>query len=100
MSGRPRRDAAWSGKELRAWLDASCHRQGVPVIIHDPSVIAQVVTLLGISVEGRARRMSGRRPTTAPKSVPADKPETPGVVDPGSLGGRIPIDRRSETRAA
>jgi hypothetical protein len=29
-----------------AWLRASCERQGVPLVIRDPGVIAHVLTLL------------------------------------------------------
>lgn len=42
-----RGDARVDRAELLTWLTASCGRQGVPVVISDPGVIAQAATLLG-----------------------------------------------------
>ncbi|SHY54064.1 Uncharacterised protein [Mycobacteroides abscessus subsp. bolletii] len=33
--------------EFTTWLAASCERQGVPLTITDPTVIAQVATVVG-----------------------------------------------------
>ena len=35
-----------SQQELRAWVEASCAQQGVPVKVTDPAVIASVSVLL------------------------------------------------------
>lgn len=43
-------------EQLEAWLLASCADQGVPVVVSDPSVIADVVTLLGPSPVGSGGR--------------------------------------------
>ena len=32
---------------VRAWLVASCHAQGVPVVVADRGVLAQVAVLVG-----------------------------------------------------
>lgn len=32
---------------LRAWLAASCAAQGVPIVVSDPAVVAQVAALMG-----------------------------------------------------
>jgi hypothetical protein len=49
---------SYTHDEFTAWLAASCERQGVPLIITDPVVIARVATVLGCigPVAHRARR--------------------------------------------
>jgi hypothetical protein len=39
--------ADYNSTEFITWLTVSCERQGVPVTVTDPTVIAQVATLLG-----------------------------------------------------
>lgn len=46
--------------EFTAWLRASCERQGVPVTVTDPAVIAQVVTLAGARGPQPRRRTGAR----------------------------------------
>lgn len=38
-------------QEVAEWVERSCAAQGVPVKITDPSVIRQVVILLGVPTE-------------------------------------------------
>lgn len=33
-------------EQVEAWVNSSCERQGVPVVVSDPSVVARVVVLL------------------------------------------------------
>ncbi|MCW2651648.1 MAG: hypothetical protein QOE41_1482 [Mycobacterium sp.] len=49
---------SYTRAEFTAWLAASCERQGVPLIVTDPTVIAHVATVLGYigPVPHRARR--------------------------------------------
>ena len=51
-----KRKPSYRREELTAWLTASCERQGVPVTVSDPSVIAQVAALLGHHHQGDTRR--------------------------------------------
>jgi len=47
--------SSYTREEFTAWLAASCARQGVPVIITDPTVIAHVAILLGHHPHRRPR---------------------------------------------
>lgn len=64
-------------EQVRAWVEASCLAQGVPVVVSDPAVVARVGALLGA---GR-RKPSGGRPAptaaTAARRVRDPNPETP-----------------------
>ncbi|MCA4749585.1 hypothetical protein H8Z55_17490 [Mycobacteroides abscessus] len=48
--------ADYDRAQFTDWLTASCERQGVPVTVSDPAVIAQVTTLL------RPNLRTGRKP--------------------------------------
>ena len=55
-------------ERIRAWVEASCAAQGIPVEIEDPRIIARLVDLLGQSSRQTARtRRSSKvpRPGTA-----------------------------------
>jgi hypothetical protein len=41
---------------VRLWVEESCERQGVPVKISDPRVLAEVGCLLGYEPDERSRR--------------------------------------------
>lgn len=41
MTGR-----GFSREQVAAWVRGSCERQGVPVVVTDPGVVASVVMLL------------------------------------------------------
>lgn len=99
MTGHPHADGAPLRDEFTAWLTASCNQQGVPLVIRDPGVVAQVVTLLGANTEKHKRRLSEHQPTVQVPGAAHQAP-SPRVVDPGSLGGGTHIDRPREKRAA
>jgi hypothetical protein len=50
MARRPAGSAGTSplAELARAWVEASCADQGLPVKLTDPSVLARVATLLGL----------------------------------------------------
>lgn len=57
---------------VRAWLEASCAAQGVPVVVSDPGVIANVAVLLGGRGSARRPPAGGAAPNptvTAAKSA-------------------------------
>ena len=68
--------------EFIAWLTASCQRQGLPVTITDPTVIARIATLLG--AHQRARPASPTRRTRA--TCPTSRLRDPGARDCRSKG--------------
>lgn len=49
-----RRGHGLSVEQLRAFLEASCAAQGVPVLVTDPAVVAKVGALLGAREAPRA----------------------------------------------
>lgn len=65
-------DARVDRAELLAWLTASCARQGVPVVISDPGVIAQAAALLG---GGPASEPAGQSSVVldAPSTAPPER---------------------------
>jgi len=68
---------------VRAWLEASCIAQGVPVVVTDAVVLSQVAVL----VSGRG----GRRTRQAQR---APVPHTPGSEPPVGLhAGRVQAAR-------
>lgn len=69
MADGSRRDAA------RAWVEASCASQGLPLRVADAAILAQVAGLLGAG-PGPGRVAPGR---TAPGSGPPDGREAAGV---------------------
>ncbi len=52
--------------EVAEFVAASCLAQGVPVKVSDPSVLENVVALLGVGDGRAAARASGCRPPTLP----------------------------------
>jgi len=65
----PRSTDALTPQAVSEWLRASCERQNIPVTIRDPSVIAQVATLLGkpsTRASGKQPARGGSRPRTLP----------------------------------
>lgn len=83
--------------EMLDWLQASCHRQGVPVTVHDPGVIAQVAALFGQTPRPAERRRAMRLsspprrsttidvPQTASGNTDIDDSATPNIVQDGRL---------------
>lgn len=65
--------------EFIAWLTASCQRQGLPVTITDPTVIARIATLLGAHRPARPAAQTRRTRATRPVSR-LGKPGTPGAI--------------------
>lgn len=67
-----------------AWLEASCARQHVPLVIEDSHVLDQVCVLLGGGTAGwaaQAKRAVSRRPAA---SQPPDRLNAGDVQSPGS----------------
>lgn len=62
---------------LRAWLDASCSAQGVPVLVGDVSVLSQIGVLL------TGRDAAGKPPPGGDRS--ARPLQSPGGNDPGGI---------------
>jgi len=79
MSPRPAPQStdALTPQAVSEWLRASCERQNLPVTIRDPSVVAQVATLLGKP----STRASGKQPARG-------APRSPGLptVDDATTG--------------
>jgi hypothetical protein len=67
MTGQPTTPSASApaGEAFIAWLTASCQRQGVPVTIRDPGIIAQVATLVGRTDRAVGTRGGGPLPAAA-----------------------------------
>lgn len=77
---------ALSRKQVAAWVERTCAKQGVPVYVSDPATIAQVVTLLrgGTTERTRAKRGSTGRPA---RSDSPDGTHAVGIErSPGNLG--------------
>jgi len=53
---------------VREWLQNSCAAQGVPVVIRDHAVIAQVATLLGLTDTRQAHTPVKRLAATAART--------------------------------
>jgi hypothetical protein len=79
-----------SPEVVAAWLSASCAEQGVPVLITDPHVLADVAVLLsGRGVPGSARSLGKARPAwvsdlpdgSDPAGVEGSAALLPGVDD-------------------
>jgi hypothetical protein len=51
---------------LAAWVEASCHSQGVPVHVSDPGVLTRVRTLVGVGMPVRGGSAAGRGRAQAP----------------------------------
>lgn len=62
---------------VRAWLEASCAAQGVPVLVSDPGVISQV----GVLVRG-APMGAGSREGAEPMGA---RSQAPGGDDSGGV---------------
>jgi hypothetical protein len=65
--------------EFIAWLTASCERQGLPVTVTDPAVIARIATLLGtdrpVRPAGQTRHTGATRPISRRRA-----PGVPGAI--------------------
>lgn len=73
-----------AGDALAAWVAASCERHGVPLKVSDPTALANVVVLLGVSV-GRRRALQRRRQALElVGSNPPDDIDAPGIEVPGA----------------
>lgn len=72
---------------VRAWLEASCRTQGVPVLVTDAGVVSQVRTLLA----GRdAAGIRGAGPAAPARSV------APRRHDSGRVNALGPLDARAD----
>lgn len=74
------RQPSYTRDEFTAWLAASCERQGVPLIITDPAVLAHVATLLGHHRDRRPRRR-------AQVGRDQDRSDAPDRLDPTNIQG-------------
>jgi hypothetical protein len=73
---------------VRRWLVDSCAAQGVPVVVSDPRVLAQVAVLVS-GRGGRRPRQAQRAPASGPAlSEPPDGLHTVRVQRAGPLGAR------------
>lgn len=71
--------------EVRRWLEQSCARQGVPVLVTDPAVVARVGVLLG---GGGAARTPAERASTARRRSESPNGDDPGRVESPDSRGR------------
>jgi hypothetical protein len=69
-----------SAEDVAAWLSASCVEQGVPVLVTDPRVLADVAALLSATP-----RSPGRRARAVKPSDPPDRSDPAGVEGPAAL---------------
>ena len=77
-----------SREAVAAWLRASCAEQGVPVLITDPHVLADVAVLLsGQGVPGSARRPA--RVSDSPDGSDPAGVEGPAALLPGLDDGVV-----------
>ena len=59
-------------EQIRAWVEASCAAQGIPVAIEDPRIIARLVDLFAQSSRQTASTRRGskvERPRTAGRTT-------------------------------
>lgn len=72
-----------SAEDVAAWLAASCAEQGVPVVITDPRVLADVAALLSAvpGAAGRAVRPSDPPDRSDPARVEGSAARLSGVDD-------------------
>jgi hypothetical protein len=75
-----------SAEDVAAWLAASCAEQGVPVLVTDPRVLADVAALLsaapGLPGRGaRSVRLSDAPDRSDPARVEGSAALLPGVDD-------------------
>lgn len=74
---------------VRAWLEASCAAQGVPVVVTDPLVLARVAALVSGTAGAAARRASA-------EDGPARRSQPPHRLHPldvqGPRSGRAGAD--------
>lgn len=70
---------------VRAWLEQSCARQGVSVLVTDPTVVAQVGMLLG---GGGAVRTPAERASTARRDSEPPNGNDSGRVEPSEVRSR------------
>lgn len=73
---------------LREWLRTSCEAQGVPVVVRDAQVVANVAALLGVSSpQGRGADAGARlrvAPAPSPRGRAADQRRQTGRIRAGS----------------
>jgi hypothetical protein len=78
-----------SAEQVAAWLAASCAGQGVPVLVTDPRVLADVAALLSAQGAPGSARSAGRG-RSAGMSDPPDGSDPAGVQ--GSAAGLSGVD--------
>ena len=76
-------------EQIRAWVEASCAQQGVPVAVTDPATVERIVVLLG----GTGREGPGRGAATRRGLQPPDRGDAVGAErfggSPGADGGVV-----------
>jgi hypothetical protein len=70
---------------IRDWLEQSCARQGVPVVVTDHTVVARVGVLLG---GGGAARTPAERASTARHHSEAPDGDDSGRIEPAEAKTR------------
>jgi hypothetical protein len=76
-------------ERIRAWLEASCARQGVPVRVTDAETVRRVAALLGGPVDGpRAHARSASTRPAAGRSQPPPGHDPVDVQTPAARGAR------------
>ena len=71
--------------EVRAWVEASCAAQGLPVAVTESETLRKVATLLG----GTAAAAPGRRGRPALQAPHRDETVR---IEPGFSGQRVAMD--------
>lgn len=69
---------------LIAWVEASCHRQGVPVFVSDPGVLTHTRALIGAGGAARRPLQHPRRLDTPGVELVPGRRVHGGVVEDGS----------------
>lgn len=90
VTGQP-----FTREQVATWVKASCDRQGVPVVVTDPSLVADVVVLL----TGRVARASAVVACRAPRCAPAGHDRQTGSTRAGSTLRAPGVPGRITTRS-
>jgi len=98
MSPRPAPQStnALTPQAVSEWLRASCERQNLPVTIRDPSVVAQVATLLGKP----STRASGKQPARGAPRPPGLPTVDDATTDLEGAGHDATADKDNGRRCA
>ena len=78
-----------SAEDVAAWLAASCAEQGVPVLVTDPRVLADVAALLSAAPGSPGRRARSVKPLDPPDRSDSARVEGSAALLPGVDDGVV-----------